>query len=211
MTNARDKMVSIDSSRDDVRDAIFQSAIELFARRGYYATTIRDIVEKAGVTQPMVYYYFGSKEKLFISCVRELFKKIVKTYENIDTNISFANYLKAFLDVGNDIYADSPESVLLMVNYIHSPEEYPKFKNIKNLAWKPVQMLIDVIGDAKDDGIVRKDIDQITTAIMVFGASTMGKSLHYINKNIADIGFDEEPKYFSGQIQKIILGGILNN
>src|SRR4051794_21706076 len=39
-------------------------AAGLFARQGYEATSVRMIVEAAGVTKPTLYYYFGSKEGL---------------------------------------------------------------------------------------------------------------------------------------------------
>ncbi len=37
----------------------------LFASRGYAATSIREIVEAAGVTKPVLYYHFQSKEGLY--------------------------------------------------------------------------------------------------------------------------------------------------
>ena len=42
-------------------EKILQVAIEMLARKGYHATSTREIVEAAGVTKPMLYYYFGSK------------------------------------------------------------------------------------------------------------------------------------------------------
>ena len=39
-------------------------AARLFASRGYDATSVRTIVEEAGVTKPTLYYHFGSKEGL---------------------------------------------------------------------------------------------------------------------------------------------------
>jgi AcrR family transcriptional regulator len=45
-------------------EKILQVAISLFAQKGYDATSTREIVEAAGVTKPMLYYYFGSKEGL---------------------------------------------------------------------------------------------------------------------------------------------------
>ena len=39
-------------------------AAGLFATQGYEATSVREIVEAAGVTKPTLYYYFGSKEGL---------------------------------------------------------------------------------------------------------------------------------------------------
>ena len=43
---------------------IARVAAKLFATQGYDATSVREIVEKAGVAKPTLYYYFGSKEGL---------------------------------------------------------------------------------------------------------------------------------------------------
>src|SRR5580704_5407079 len=44
-------------------------ALELFARRGYRATTMDDIAEAAGVTKPLVYQHFSSKRALYLELV----------------------------------------------------------------------------------------------------------------------------------------------
>jgi AcrR family transcriptional regulator len=49
-----------------VRVAVLRSAAELFNSKGYAATTVREIVEAAGVTKPVLYYYFGNKEGVFL-------------------------------------------------------------------------------------------------------------------------------------------------
>ena len=43
---------------------IARVAARLFAERGYDATSVREIVEAAGVTKPTLYYHFGSKQGL---------------------------------------------------------------------------------------------------------------------------------------------------
>ena len=43
---------------------IAKAAARLFASRGYDATSVREIVEAAGVTKPTLYYHYGSKEGL---------------------------------------------------------------------------------------------------------------------------------------------------
>jgi TetR/AcrR family transcriptional regulator len=43
---------------------IARVAARLFAERGFDATSVREIVEEAGVAKPTLYYYFGSKEGL---------------------------------------------------------------------------------------------------------------------------------------------------
>jgi AcrR family transcriptional regulator len=49
------------------RRRIEDAATELFAQRGYAATTVEDIVRAAGVTKPMLYRHFESKQELCIA------------------------------------------------------------------------------------------------------------------------------------------------
>ena len=70
---------------------IARSAARLFAERGYDATSVREIVEAAGVAKPTLYYYFRSKEGLaqalltvpLTNLVAEL-RRIVTTIERPD-------------------------------------------------------------------------------------------------------------------------------
>jgi AcrR family transcriptional regulator len=52
------------------RRLIEQAATELFARRGYAATTVEDIARAAGVTKPMLYRHFESKQDLCIALLQ---------------------------------------------------------------------------------------------------------------------------------------------
>jgi TetR/AcrR family transcriptional regulator len=54
-----------------VRQRLLASAAELFARKGYASTTVREIVEAALVTKPALYYYFRNKEGIYLELMRE--------------------------------------------------------------------------------------------------------------------------------------------
>jgi TetR/AcrR family transcriptional regulator len=58
-----------------VRNRLLSAATELFSRKGYSATTTREIVAAAGVTKPVLYYYFRSKEGIYLELIREAFAK----------------------------------------------------------------------------------------------------------------------------------------
>ncbi|QUQ68063.1 TetR/AcrR family transcriptional regulator [Kutzneria sp. CA-103260] len=45
--------------------ALLRAAQELFTERGYERTTVRDIADRAGVNQALLFRYYGSKEDLF--------------------------------------------------------------------------------------------------------------------------------------------------
>ncbi|HEU5360030.1 MAG TPA: TetR/AcrR family transcriptional regulator [Candidatus Deferrimicrobiaceae bacterium] len=55
------------------RDRLLASATELFTRKGYAGTTVREIVQAAGVTKPVLYYYFRNKEGIYLELMREAF------------------------------------------------------------------------------------------------------------------------------------------
>jgi len=50
---------------DRVRENILDHAEELFAERGFFGASVRDITEHAGVRLAAVNYHFGTKEELF--------------------------------------------------------------------------------------------------------------------------------------------------
>jgi len=46
-------------------------AEEVFAERGYVATSMDEIAERVGVSKTMIYEYFGSKEGLLVACIKD--------------------------------------------------------------------------------------------------------------------------------------------
>jgi len=64
-------------------DHLGRVALKLFARKGYASTSVHEIVEAAGVTKPMLYYYFGSKERLARRLVIEPVERLVATLEAV--------------------------------------------------------------------------------------------------------------------------------
>lgn len=55
----------------DKRTELLDHALALFARRGYDAVGVQEIVEAAGVTKPTLYHYFQSKRGLLETLLRE--------------------------------------------------------------------------------------------------------------------------------------------
>jgi len=50
-------------------DRILLSALELFASKGYDATSVREICAAAGITKPTLYHFYGSKEGVYRALV----------------------------------------------------------------------------------------------------------------------------------------------
>jgi len=58
-----------------VRERLLAGATQLFNQKGYNGTTVREIVASAGVTKPVLYYYFRNKEGIYLELIRGAFAK----------------------------------------------------------------------------------------------------------------------------------------
>lgn len=59
-----------------VRDRLLGAAIRLFTERGYAATSVSEIVAAAGVTKPILYYYFKNKEGIYLEILRHAYGRL---------------------------------------------------------------------------------------------------------------------------------------
>lgn len=51
---------------ESARERLLAEALQLFNAKGYAATSVREIVAAAGVSKPTLYYYFTSKEGIYL-------------------------------------------------------------------------------------------------------------------------------------------------
>jgi len=54
------------------RTQLLDTAVTVFADKGYHATSMNDVAEAAGVTKPVLYQHFSSKRELFVELLTEI-------------------------------------------------------------------------------------------------------------------------------------------
>ncbi len=57
--------------REDTRRKILEAAAQVFSEKGFYGSVVDDIVKASGTSKGAVYFYFDSKEQIFLSLVDE--------------------------------------------------------------------------------------------------------------------------------------------
>jgi AcrR family transcriptional regulator len=56
---------------EETRDRLLQAALDSFAERGYDATGVAEICQRAGVSKGAFYYHFASKQALFVALLEQ--------------------------------------------------------------------------------------------------------------------------------------------
>ena len=64
--------------REKSRENIEKIALKLFAIKGYHATSISQIAEKAGISKGLLYNYYKSKEHLLDSVIMKVYEEIMR-------------------------------------------------------------------------------------------------------------------------------------
>jgi AcrR family transcriptional regulator len=131
------------------RERLLESAKRLFSQRGYYATSVEDIVESAGFSKGTFYFYFKSKEELFKSLVEEMHLSIVKRLENflereLPLEDALIEHAKVFLE---DIYQNRHIAQLFLFQLVGTNEEfrelyYTKMSHLRELLARMVDRAI---------------------------------------------------------------------
>jgi TetR/AcrR family transcriptional regulator len=114
---------------EPIRERLMKSALRLFTQRGYSATTVRELVGEAGVTKPVLYYYFGSKEGLFLELMRTHFNHIEAMFDTFrEGEGDVRSRMMAFLDRGFLHVRENRDFIRLMhAVYFGPPGEAPFF------------------------------------------------------------------------------------
>ena len=105
-------------SGQDSREAILVAALECFARRGFDASTTREIAARAGVNHGLIPYYFGAKLKLWQAAVDRAFER-----------------LGAGLDAAREdatVVDDRERTRLLIRSYVRFVARHPEFVLLMN-------------------------------------------------------------------------------
>lgn len=96
--------------RSERKVQMLRAAASLFGRQGFAATSMDDIATACGITKPMLYAYFGSKEGLYEAMVAQAGQRLValilEGQDDTDVRARLRHAINAFLNFV-DQYRDS--------------------------------------------------------------------------------------------------------
>lgn len=135
-----------------VKHKIFKSAQKLFVEKGYYSTSIPDIVKDAGVSTGAIYHHYSSKEEL----AREIHETAVKQFltnynRDVKSNDSIFEKIRSYISMLFRWAEDDP----IMVRYlIHGRPKEILDKPLSVCSEEGLSVLLEII----NSGIQKEEI-----------------------------------------------------
>lgn len=180
------------AEKNQKRTDILTSARALFRENGFHNTRMDDIALRAGVGKGTLYEYFKNKQEIFDeTCIEYVESILEKTVEISSMDISFKDkILLLFTERKSTLYKEFDKNP---IDYIMSYKNIISEKVLITMFGHIVDMnkiIIEIIDQGKEEGVVRKDIPSNIIASFLVG--TLGEYFNLkMHKKDYDFGNDD--------------------
>ncbi|RRQ21559.1 TetR/AcrR family transcriptional regulator [Thiohalobacter thiocyanaticus] len=159
---------SIPDSTAGPRDRVLAAALELFAHRGYFSTSVPDIVRASGVSTGSVYHHFGDKEGIARTLYDSVIERMEQALEAIrERHPDTASRCRSMIELLFDIAEHDPDLMSFMLHARHR-EFLPAITPV--CSSRPFQLMRGVVAEGMRRGEVRR-MDETVAAVSVFGGA----------------------------------------
>ncbi len=151
---------------------IFEASMQLFAHKGYDATSIEEITATVGVAKGTLYYHFSSKEEIFNFLVDEGVKLLknsisIKT-EKLNNSL---DKLRAIVLIQIKILFKYENFMTIILSQIWGNDE--RSKMCKKHLFEYIKIIEGIVKEGiKKKEIIDKDADIIASGIFGFTCSS---------------------------------------
>ena len=155
------------STANEAQQRLLASALSLFSEKGYEGASIREIIQRAGVTRPVLYYYFENKEHLFISLVESWYEQMIADIDaNLEGVTGYREQLCALITSAFDHAEGATEVIGLIFHVFLSPAGHGPGLDKDKLWQMRFQRVLNII----EAGIEAGDLQgrSATTLAMAF-------------------------------------------
>jgi AcrR family transcriptional regulator len=173
-----------DTYKEEKRAALLQSALACFAQEGYQATTMDDIVRRAGVSKGMVYNYFPSKESMYLQLLEVQTDKFMEEIEGLFENAQSAEeklrwLLQRFREAPTSV--ERRRSIAVQLEFVMHCSRHEDLTQVMMGRYRRMlSFLATVVQEGQAAGEFVQDVNPDVVAA-VFWALRDGISMHGIS------------------------------
>jgi AcrR family transcriptional regulator len=151
------------------QENILDVATEEFAAHGYAGARVDEIAARIHNTKRMIYYYFRSKEGLYLAVLERVYAQIRRVERNINVDaLTPSAALRTLAEVTYDHHTTHEAFVqLVSIENIHRAEHLRKSSAILEQNVAAITLLEDVIARGVREGSFRDDVDAIDVHMMI--------------------------------------------
>lgn len=153
------------------RDAILAAARDEFARHGLGGARVERIAERAELNKRLIYYYFESKDALFLAVLEDTYRNIREAEKQLHlTDLAPADAIRRLTEFTWNYYLEHPEFLsLLNSENLHLARHLGDSDRVREMNSPLIRTLGEILERGRQDGSLRGGIDPMQLYISIAG------------------------------------------
>jgi AcrR family transcriptional regulator len=154
---------------DRTQRAILRAAVAEFSDAGLGGARVERIAERAGVNKRLLYYYFGSKDDLFLAVLEQTYADIREAEKALRLEkLDPATAIRRLVEFTWDYYLANPHFLtLLNSENLHKAAHLKRSSRIRELNSPLVELLGDVLRRGQSAELFRGGVDAVQLYISI--------------------------------------------
>ena len=152
-------------NQNDKKDLIMASALKVMTEKGYYGSTIDDIVSESKMSKGAIYHYYKSKKEVYLELIVYLESKYTDMFTSVNKESTSAKKLKKLFTIWSDQLEKAP-GFFQSFSIFQSMSRHDKdFKKAMQRMYNRFQKFIELIIIEGIESKEFKKIDPKTSAL----------------------------------------------
>jgi AcrR family transcriptional regulator len=154
---------------DRTRAEILAVATAVFADQGYSGARVDEIAARTRTTKRMLYYYFGSKEGLYLAVLERAYAGIRELEQQVDVeHLAPTEAMRQLAEITFDHHEAHPDFIRLVgIENIHRAEHLARSTVLDRLASPALEVLTGILERGRAAGEFREDVDALDVHMVI--------------------------------------------
>lgn len=154
---------------EGTRRDILEVATHEFAAEGFAGARVDKIAEDTATTKRMIYYYFGSKEGLYLAVLEGAYERVRALEGNLNVDdLEPVEALRRLAEFTYDHHTSHESFIrLVQIENVHRAEHLAQSEQIADLNSTAVKTLESILKRGISQGLFRSDIDPLDVHMMI--------------------------------------------
>lgn len=158
---------------------IFETAMQLFADKGYEATSIEEITATVGVAKGTLYYHFSSKEEIFNFLVEEGMKLLKNSIQiKTDKVSSYIDKIRAIILIQIKVIVKYESLITIILSQMWGKEE--RNKRSRQYVFEYLNIVEKIVREGIEKGeiidrnpeVIASEIFSLTSSCLIYKLKT---------------------------------------
>ncbi len=179
---------------EKTRENILQAAITEFVQQGLAGARVDAIAERTQTSKRMIYYYFNSKEQLYVEVLEKLYGDIRSTETNLHLDeLEPRQGIRRLIEFTFDHHDRNVDFVRIVCNEnMHHGEFVKQSSAIRSMNKTVLLALNEVLRRGADDGLFRKGLDALDVHLLISSFCFYRVSNRHTFGEIFQIDFEDQ-------------------